>query len=224
MVERICAVRGTCRIIDVGGDFAYWRPLLPLLADLPVEICLANLELPATSPDDPRFSAIAADACDLHDIPDASFDLAHSNSVIEHVGRWREMSAMSSEIRRVAKSYYVQTPNVWFPVEPHYRGIGFQWLPDHIKARLHLRTKLGFYPKADSYVEAMRSAQDAVLLSAYQIRILFPDAEIVRERFGPLTKSLIAQKLSQDLGRAPPLREAKSSDLVARDEPRSGID
>lgn len=197
MIERICQTGGSCRILDLGGDFAYWRPFLPSLANMPIEIVLANLQPPDAQPDDSRFSAIVANACDLRDIPDASFDLVHSNSVIEHVGRWNEMSAMAREIRRVAASYYVQTPNVWFPIEPHYRKIGFQWLPDQFRAALHLRTKIGFYPRAADYSEAMRFAQDAVLLSVYQLQILFPGAEIVRERIGPLTKSLIARKLAR---------------------------
>ena len=61
---------------------------------------------------------VVADGCHLPFADDA-FDMAFSNSVIEHVP---DHEAFSRELARVGRSYYVQTPNKWFPIEPHARG------------------------------------------------------------------------------------------------------
>jgi hypothetical protein len=65
-------------------------------------------------------------------------------------------------------------------------------MPEQWRARLHMRRRLGFYPKAESFDQAMRDCQRAQLLDYRQMAELFPEAEIMREKVGPLTKSLIA--------------------------------
>ena len=37
------------------------------------------------------------------------YDLIHSNSVIEHVGRWKDIRDMARHIEQGAKPYFVQT-------------------------------------------------------------------------------------------------------------------
>ena len=110
---------------------------------------------------------------------DGSFDIAYSNSVIEHLDPG-DRERFAGEIRRVAGRYLVQTPNRWFPVEPHVLLPGFQFLPKSARRRLW---RLGV--SKDEFA-------DIRLLDATELRRLFPDAVIVRERLGGLTKSLIA--------------------------------
>jgi len=114
---------------------------------------------------------------------DRSFPVAFSSSVIEHVPRELH-EAFASEIRRVADRYFVQTPNRWFVIEPHYQFPFFQFLPERVQRALNARFTLGFQEKG--------SWEDITLLSAGDLRRLFPDAEIHRERVLGLTKSVMA--------------------------------
>ena len=47
--------------------------------------------------------------------------------MIEHVGPPENQAAFASEVLRLGKSYWVQTPSKWFPVEAH-SGVPFYWL------------------------------------------------------------------------------------------------
>jgi SAM-dependent methyltransferase len=110
---------------------------------------------------------------------DGSFDIAYSNSLIEHLHP-QDRVRFASELRRVARRYWVQTPNRYFPVEPHVLLPGFQFLPEGARRRLW---RLG---------QPRTPYEPIELLTAAELRQLFPDAMIVRERFAGLTKSLIA--------------------------------
>jgi SAM-dependent methyltransferase len=115
--------------------------------------------------------------------PDRSFDIAFSNSVIEHISR-EQQAAFAAEIRRVATSYFVQTPNYWFPIEPHWQLPLVHYLPVRARKALNRRFSFGWMPR--------HGYREINLLSVRELRRLFPDAEIQRERVGGLTKSIIA--------------------------------
>lgn len=190
LIEQTIAYKGKCRIADVGGTEYYWDIFGSYVADNPIEITLFNLEAhPAKSS---QFTSLVGDATNLSHIDDHSFDLVHSNSVIEHVGNWDRMSRMAEHVRRLAPVYFVQTPSFWFPYEPHFRFPFFHWLPEQARAELLLRMNLGFGGKRQNYDAAMRGVQSAYLLSERQFRHLFPDADIVKERVAGLTKSMMA--------------------------------
>jgi hypothetical protein len=190
IVDEIVADRGECRILDIGGRLPYWQALEPLWRDRPCHITLVNLASEAVP--DERFASLAGDARDLGQLADLSFDLVHSNSVIEHVGLWRDQCKMAREIRRLARRYFVQTPNYWFPVEPHFRLPFIHWLPEPWRVSIVMRRACGFYPRACSRDQAHRILDDARLIDARSMAELFPDAVIERERFAGFTKSLIA--------------------------------
>jgi hypothetical protein len=123
---------------------------------------------------------------------DNAFDMVHSNSVLEHVGDWPRMMLFAQEVRRLAPCYFVQTPNFWFPVEPHFMCPFFHWMPEMTRARLLTRVSLGNHPRASDIGAALRSVQSARLLNRAAFGFLFPDARIITERFCLLPKSLIA--------------------------------
>jgi hypothetical protein len=176
------------RVLDIGGAPGYWMGMEQQWRDLPLEITIVNLGSPDA--DHPPYFVRGGDACAL-EFADNSFDIVHSNSVIEHVGHWREMRRMAGEVRRLAPHYFVQTPNFWFPYEPHFKTPFMHWLPESLRAAM-LEKKPRGWIKVDSFDQAMTEVQDIVLLTARQMGALFPDARIERERIGPFTKSLVA--------------------------------
>jgi Methyltransferase domain len=190
IVDEIIATRGTCRILDIGGWVSYWQFLEPLWRDRPIHITMVNLDQ-APVPDE-RFSSLIGDARNLSQLDDLSFDVVHSNSVIEHVGQWRDQCKIAQEVRRLAARYFVQTPNYWFPLEPHLRTPFIHWLPVPWRAAIVRRRACGYFPRARSYDEARNILDDARLLDARAMATLFSDAVIERERIAGLTKSLIA--------------------------------
>lgn len=190
LIARIIADKGRCRIADVGGTEYYWEIFGNYVEDNPIEIDLINLApQPVRSA---KFRCVVGDATALEHIPDNAYDLVHSNSVIEHVGHWDRMSAMAEHIRRLAPVYFVQTPNFWFPYEPHFRAPFFHWLPEQTRAGLLMRYNLGFGGRRPTMTAAMRGVQSVNLLSKAQLAALFPDASIVAERAFGLTKSFMA--------------------------------
>jgi hypothetical protein len=188
LINDIIKDKGSCSIIDLGGAKAYWDGFFD---KEDIKITLVNLD-PHQARNDPRFIFLNGDARNLHQFSDNSFDLVHSNSVIEHVGRWTDMRAMSNEVRRLAPAYYIQTPNFWFPFDPHTRMPFIHWLPTNLRYHLHSQFNLGFYEKASDIDRAMCSAEDAVMLDAKQMEQLFPDAIQIREKVAGLTKSFIS--------------------------------
>jgi hypothetical protein len=183
------------RLLDVGGRKTYWN-ILPsgFLRSHNVRITVLNVSGEFQECDDDVFSHVTGDACDLHQYEDGYFHIAHSNSVIEHVGRWQNAKQFAGECRRVASGLFVQTPYFWFPVEPHYLFPLFNWFPRPMQERLVQQFGLGYSgkraPNLDTAIDWIDAAPRLLDLRAF--KLLFPDCRIVKERFFLLTKSLIA--------------------------------
>jgi len=169
----------------------YWRAIdRELLEACKVHITTVNPE--AQDPiDDALFDQRKGDACALN-FDDNAFDLAHSNSVIEHLGSWDQMERFAAETRRIAPRYYVQTPYFWFPIEPHLSAPLVHWAPEPMRARWLIKRGHAFVASTRDVPSAMRAVQDARLLDKTMMRSLFPDARLEEERVAGLTKSLMA--------------------------------
>jgi len=194
LIEASFQRRGECRILDVGGTVNYWN-ILPrdFLLSRNVRIVLQNLTATPLAPQAAQiFESVAGNACSMPEFTDAQFDLVHSNSVIEHVGLWPQMCAMAKEVRRIGRAYYVQTPNYWFPIEPHYLVPFLHWLPFPLRIQLSLRMRMGTWPRSRDVDQAVSAQQAAILLNARMMRALFPDARHEKERVLGLPKSLLA--------------------------------
>ena len=190
IVADVLRQNGSCRILDLGGSAEYWFRYGRKLDWSRVSVCSVNRT--AAQPDMPGFRAIQGDARRLDQFASNSFDVVHSNSVIEHVGRWDDMVAMAGEVRRLAPHYFVQTPYFWFPVEPHARFMFFHWLPESWRYRIIMKRRCGFWQRQPDVGKAVQQVQSASMLDRSQMRFLFPDAAISFEWFMGLPKSMIA--------------------------------
>jgi SAM-dependent methyltransferase len=175
----LCQVGPEERILDVGagkgGALERFNTTNPIVA--------VDLE-PDTSEwlNTPNVDVRVGDGTRL-DFADGEFGAVFSSSTIEHVPKELQ-EVFASEIRRVGQRYFVQTPNRYFPIEPHYQFPLFQFLPHRVQRALNKRFSLGWRQKGHW--------EEVNLLAARQLRRLFPDAEIHRERVFGLTKSLMA--------------------------------
>jgi hypothetical protein len=177
------------RVLDVGGTVEIWK-----LAPVMPKLVLLN-QARARGEIGEGDSVVLGDGTSLP-FADRSFDLVLSNSVIEHVGMPEEQALFASEIARVGKQYWVQTPNRYFPIEHHLWTPFVHWLPQRWQRAIVKRFSIWrlvthhdaaareFY--LNHYLDSIR------LLSASDLRSIFPGAIIVRERFLGWTKSLVA--------------------------------
>jgi SAM-dependent methyltransferase len=175
----LCAVRPEDRILDVGAGrgaaLERFNEANPIVA---VDLAPQAVGWLAR----PNVEVKVADGTNLP-FPDKSFPVVFSSSVIEHIPRDAQQR-FADEIRRVGDRYFVQTPNRYFPIEPHYQLPLFQFLPESWRRYLNRRFTLGWRQRG--------MWEEANLLSAADLRRLFPDAEIHREKILGLTKSLMA--------------------------------
>lgn len=185
-------------IIDLGGDYRFWESMNFKYIDL-VDITLINIIKKDIPCEITNFNSLEGDATNLCGIRDMEFDLAFSNSCIEHVGGKNEWIKMAREIKRVAPHFFLQTPNYFFPIEPHFLFPLFQFLPTFLRAFLINRFQLGFWPKGESYNESVKIANEIKLLRKKDLELLFPDSIIIDERLLGLKKSfMVHDKISKE--------------------------
>lgn len=175
-------------ILDIGGTMAYWEAMQ--FKEEGVKIILLNLspaeQLPAP------FEAIQGDATALTQFADQSIDIVFSNSVIEHLFTWENQQKMAKEVARVGKNYFIQSPNYWFPIEPHWVFPFFQYLPKAVRIWMTQHLSLGHIGKAANKTLAKQQVEEIQLLTKGQMQELFPKAMIYKEKFAGLNKSFVA--------------------------------
>jgi hypothetical protein len=159
---------------------------------IPEGVSLTLLNRTAARIDTPGVAVVAGDARDMSEFPDASFDVVFSNSVVEHVGSFADQAAIAGEVQRVGRRFFLQTPNRFLPVEPHFLVPGFQFLPIRSRAWLHGCCDLGWMKRAGSYEAALQEVGDLRLLTPTELKSLFPSAQIWLERFFGLPESYVA--------------------------------
>ncbi|WP_374569304.1 class I SAM-dependent methyltransferase [Ideonella sp.] len=175
------------RILDLGGNIETWT-----LAEQPYRLTLLNTSAASAGTLRPwrlptngaEWRVIVGDATDLGQFADQSFDIVFSNSVIEHLGDAERVACFAREVRRVGRSYWVQTPAYTFPIEAH-TGLPFYW----------------FYPRplrnAWAAWQDRRHAHQpwhcplaqTSHLKLSLLRQLFPEAQVYTERVGGFAKS-----------------------------------
>lgn len=207
------SVNERTRILDLGSeDGASIAAVLRDTAVRPANVYIADIDENAVKQGQRLYGFTPVVIPESGRLPfdDGFFDIVYCSSVIEHVtvpksaiwelrsGREFRRCAESGqqrfagEISRLGKNYFVQTPNRWFPIESH------SWLP--FVGYLPRRALIPLL-KFTNRAWIKRTSPDWRLLSAADMRRLFPGAEILRERFWGLTKSIMAVKTAEGSAR-----------------------
>lgn len=167
--EQFFALTGlpaNARILDLGCGALGLRAFEPQLDITGVDL-VERPEYPGPF--------VRADATAGLPFSDNEFDLVYCSSVIEHVPPSRRAS-FASEVRRVGRAWFLQTPARSFPIEPHSLLPGAHWLPPRLR-RAYWR--LG----------ATGAWENISLLSRRELEGLFGPAS--PERLGPFVKSWV---------------------------------
>jgi SAM-dependent methyltransferase len=149
------------------------------------------------------FGTLHLDGGETFPVTDGQYDVVFCSSVIEHVTGPKEITYdledagqfadsaraaqanFAAEIRRISKRYFVQTPYKYFPIEQHsFLPFFVVLLPRRWQVRLmRFLYEHGWFKPV---------YPDFRLLTIKEMRALFPDAEIVLERYCGLVKSIVA--------------------------------
>jgi hypothetical protein len=175
-------------ILDVGGAEAYWKTMG---MDEEDQVSLTLLNLKKEDVTLPNVTSVVGDAREIH-YDDNSFDVVFSNSVIEHVGSYADQMKMANEVRRVGKRHFIQTPNRFFPLEPHFLFPFFQFLPVPVRVRLLQNFNLGWFPRTPEARQAREIVESIRLLGKDEFLVLFPGSSLYEEKAFGMTKSFVA--------------------------------
>ena len=190
MFEALAArLQRPLRVLDVGGTTAFWENR-GWHQRTDVEILTLNLT--AEQQRHANIKPLIGDATSLSQFDDRTMDIVFSNSVIEHLFTFENQRRMASEVRRVGKAFWVQTPNFWFPVEPHFHFIGWQWLPVTVRVAILQRRACGWRGPCVDPIRAQQLVEEIRLLTRTDLQVLFPNATVVAERFCGFVKSWTA--------------------------------
>ncbi len=187
LVDRLA---GPLEILDIGGTEVFWKTL-GLVGEPGFHITILNID-PVGQASTEGVVLVQGDARDLSRYPDGSFDVAFSNSLIEHVGGLDDQRRAAREIQRVGRAYFVQTPNRHFPLEPHFLFPFFQHLPVSARVFLLSHFEIGWTGRIKDQAKAREIVESVQLLDRSTFRALFPNAEIWEERAFGLVKSFVA--------------------------------
>lgn len=175
------------RVVDLGGSPMIWQ-----FVKTPLDITLVNLTYdPRTSPlgkntGHHTFHHVVGDACATQFASD-SFDLAFSNSVIEHVGGVEKQQGLAREASRLAPRHWVQTPAKWFPLEAH-TGMPFWWFyPKRMRQSLVAR----WYQRDSEWASMI---DGTCLVTRRDLERFFPDSKIFSESSFGFVKSYAAYR------------------------------
>ena len=167
----LIVVPAGARIIDLGGTIYNWEIV-------PNDFHITIVNLPGINENNEnteKYKFVTADATDLSSLfSDKSFDVAYSNSVIEHVGNDANVEKFANEVKRLGKAYWVQTPSKKFPIEPH-SGVPFFWyFPSSLRMKLIDRWE----KELPAWTAMIRGTR---LITEEHMKSLFPDAAIYYE-------------------------------------------
>lgn len=181
---RLMNVSGDETILDLGGHPRIWDSVKQ-----PLDITMLNLPgtIDWSAPTHHRGTYVEGDATNVAQYTDDAFDIVFSNSVIEHVGNENARASFAKEARRLGRSYWVQTPSKYFPIEAH-NGMPFWWYyPEAVKKYFIKRWR----EKLPEWTDMVEGTD---IVTRRELETLFPDGEIIVERVWGFPKSYVAYK------------------------------
>jgi hypothetical protein len=161
------------KILDLGGLPSMWGD-----AANQFEITIVNLPdaLSKEQNQPGPCRMVEGDATNLRNLfADQSFDIVFSNSVIEHVGDEHQQRAFASEVMRLGKSYWIQTPSNHFPMDPH-TGVFLYWQKSEAH-RQKLQAK--WAETMPAWAEMVRGT---TVVTRSEMSNLFPGSQVFVER------------------------------------------
>ena len=187
-LKKINSIKKPIKILDLGGKINYWENR-GLASNNNFKITILNLELEISNHQNIKY--VLGNATELSIFEDNSFDIVHSNSVIEHLYNFENQKKMALEAQRFGIKHIIQTPNKYFFIEPHYLLPFFQYLPKYFQFKILTKTKISRLKKWDEefakqYIEEIR------LLSVLEFKKIFPNSKIYFEKFFGMNKSFTA--------------------------------
>ena len=192
---------GSCAtILDVGGEHYLWE-----IIGRTQGITLLNPRVPAEKD---GFNYVQGSGCEMP-FADQSFDLAFSNSAIEHVGDEQAQFRFAREMMRVGKRVYCQTPSRLFPIDPHLSAFFLHWLPRCCLTRFVTR-----YFTLNGWLWGHGYEYDVTWISKRKLQQMFPGCSIRTERFLLLPKSFIVTGDAESYG----IARVQESREVSRQE------
>jgi hypothetical protein len=128
----MCPTRGTS-ILDLGvtsdhryQESNYFEQLYPYKDKI---VCAGIEDASFLEQKYPGVTFVPIEANRPLSFSDKQFDVVFSNAVVEHVGGLKNQQFFIEESLRVARAFFITTPNRWFPVEMH-TGLPFlHYLP-----------------------------------------------------------------------------------------------
>lgn len=178
-------------ILDIGGTEYFWWQM-GLINKKELKITLLNRWKQPTQAK--NIKSIVGDARDLSLFKERQFDIVFSNSLIEHLGTYKNQLQMAKEAQRVGKAYFIQTPNKFFPIEPHFLLPFFFLIPKKIRPFLVYHLSLKCRGRFTSMLEVNRFINSIRLVTEEDLKKMFPRATIFKEKVFGLTKSFTVYK------------------------------
>jgi hypothetical protein len=159
------------KILDIGGTQEYWEMMEFTDPNL-IEVTIISIDKIQVTLPNFRFVKMSAEDFDLLDF---NCDIVFSHSLIEHI----DHEIFAQIVRCFEKPYFIQTPNKYFPIEPHFLIPFFNFFPTSLKSYI-----LG---KAEE-------AKTINLLSKEELKKLFPNSKIYEGKIFRLTQSFAIVK------------------------------
>ena len=189
------------KVLDLGGGSG--SLVARIARRLPIEVTVADPEPTIRQARRYGFQTCTVEPGAPLPFADDSFDIVFCNSVIEHATVWQNLpgpglgnswetcaliaqARFADEIRRVGRTYFVQSPHADFPLDAHLWLPLTNWLP-HSWTEPLVRFTDRFWIKTCGVA-------DWHLLRTAQMKALFPDGRVHVERVLGLPKSIIAFK------------------------------